>query len=199
MGSRSGDDQKVEDLVVAEDPRVGVGALGGVDHRAGGVEDAAGSGSEGAGDAHLVPEAREGDRRRPSQATCRSAPLPTWGVSIQTISTMAPAISTNPDDDQDRVGERTVEDEQGKGRVGAGDEEEDHRVIEAAHPAANAGPGPVDPVVESAGAEQGRETDRVDRHGEGRLRSLGGDDQDRRRGRARQRRPTRGRRRATSA
>ncbi len=170
------DDEEVEDLVVAEDPRVGVGALGGVDDGARRVEEAAGGDEQGAGRPHRVPELGEGDDGDPAERQVDQRRDPLRVVDPDHLDDRA-GDRADPDDDQDRVGERAVEDEQGEGRVGAGDEEEDHRVIEPAHPAAHVGPGPVDPVIEGAGAEQGREADRVDRHREGRLRRLGGDDQ----------------------
>ena len=173
---RGGDDEGVEDLVVAEDRRVRVGPLGRVDDGARRVEEAAARQERGAARAERVPELREGGDRDPADRQVDGRRDPFRVADPDHLDDRA-GDRADPDDDQDRGGEGAVHDQQGERRVGAGDEEEDHRVIEAAHPGAHVRPLPVDPVVERAGAEQGREADRVDRDREGRLRGLGEEDQ----------------------
>ena len=77
-----------------------------------------------------------------------------------------PGSGSSPDGDQERVRPRAVEDEDGERRHGAGDQQEDHRVVEAPHPAADLGTAPVDSVIESADPEQRRQRRRVDRDGD---------------------------------
>ena len=73
-----------------------------------------------------------------------------------------PSRGAAPDDDQDHVADPAVEREQRERRVRAGDQQQDRRVVEPAHPRADAGRAPVDAVIERADPEHRRERDRVD-------------------------------------
>ena len=170
-----GDHQDVEDLVVAEDLRPGIGLAARVDDRAGRVEDAAERDQADADRPDLVPELRQADDRDPAGAQVDHGGDPVGGGDPDQVEDQ-PAQGRRPDHDQHHVRQRPVHDEQGEGRVGARDEDEDHRVVEAAHPLPDLGR-PGDAVIERAGPEHRREREGVDRHRDHGRGATGGEDQ----------------------
>ena len=157
---RRRDHQRVEDLVVAEDLGARVGPAGRVDHRADRVERAAEGEQPDAERADPVPELRHRRDRDPAGRDVDDRGEPLRRVPPGEVQDR-PAGRAGPDGDQDHVGERALHHQQRERRVGAGDQHEDHRVVEAAHPAARAVALPVDPVVDGARAEQRRQGEGV--------------------------------------
>ena len=190
---RRRDHEQVEDLVVAEDGRV-AGSGAGVRRRRRRPCRAA------------PPAATRATRRRSRRRTTIAGKATTADPAEREVDQRGHPLRrldpdhlddradqrADPDRDQHRVGEGAVEDQQRERRVGAGDQQEDHRVVEAAHPAADVGPLPVDPVIEGAGAEQGREADRRRSRPRASPAAVRGEDQAGAERRARRRRPTRG-------
>ena len=167
VGDRGRDDEHVEDLVVAEDRRARVGTLLRVDDRADRVEDPAGGDQDAGadpgvgddrGEARSRRSSRRSDIRRPRPSAARSPrrarrgsrrglrPRPRSG---------APSPSGAADDERTGTGVTVPA--------------ISRKIIEWSRRRIHIRDGrplPVDPVVEGARAEQGRERDRVDRERE---------------------------------
>ena len=150
----------MEDLVVAEHGRRGVGAAQRIGERTERVEAAADEDEHGRRDPE-VEHLRDRDDPDPAERHEDERGQPLGRVDPGQVEHETRG-SSRPDDDQDRVGERAVECEQRKGGVRAGDQQQDRRVVEPAHPRAHARRLPVDPVVQRADPEHGRQCGRVD-------------------------------------
>ena len=133
-----GDHEHVEDLVVAEDGRARVRALGRVDDRAGHVEGAAAGDQDPGGEPGLGDDRRKADRADHPDGDVDDRRDPLGRLDPDELDDRA-GDGAGPDRDQQRGRQRAVHDQQRERRDRAGDEEEDHRVVEAAHPAAGAG------------------------------------------------------------
>ena len=164
--------------MVAEDRGTRVRALARVDDRAGGVHDPARRDQDGGADPGLDRDRREAQRADPADGEVDDHGDPLRGVYPDQLDD-DPGDRSGPDRDEERRRKRPLHDEERKRGHGAGDQQEDHGVIEAAHPLARRRPSPVDAVIERTRPEQRRKRGSVDRGGQGRLAVGRGPDQDR--------------------
>ena len=168
MSSGGGDHEDVEDLVVAEHRGVRIRPLAGVDRprpRCRGSRRPR-SGSPAPSPALMMIAGNP--RARSSRPPDRRSPVTHFGASTQTISTTIPAAAPAQTAIRSAFAERAAEHQDRERRHGPGDQQEDHRVVEPPHPAADLGPAPIDPVVQGAHPKRRRKRPGVDRGHRGR-------------------------------
>lgn len=134
VGDRAGDDQGVEDLVVAEHGRRRIGPAAGVDQCAGRVEQPAEEDQGEPAHPQRGGELGEGHHAHPTKGHIGAGedePPRTAGTAGPGEAEDDPGDRPQPDQGQHHGPERLGHGQEGKRGVGAGDGEEDRRVVEA--------------------------------------------------------------------
>ncbi|MPM95953.1 hypothetical protein SDC9_143109 [bioreactor metagenome] len=153
----------VEDLVVAEPLRARIGALAGVHHRTGGVDQTAGQQHHDHPGTADPPERRQPPHRDPAHRDVQHGVEPARRTEPEHPE-QHPEHSRTPDqaEQHDPVG--AVQHGHAEGGVRAGDEDEDVGVVQPAQRRGGAR-APVEPVVERRAAEQFEGREGVHGHG----------------------------------